>query len=136
MIYSPSSFHAAYRLSKFKWIVDLNLMNKLAFVLNLVFPKRCDAPENKMFYYCSVWVFSIASVDKNDNKKMAKQFLSRIKYKVIQGPRSTKEKKSLLTLLFWEKTRQLKIVLIKKYQLQFKKLASFILVAMCVNLQY
>lgn len=90
--------------------------------------------QQKMFYNCSVWVFSIASVDKNDNKKIAKQFLSRIKYKVFQGPRSTKEKKNLLTLLFSEKTRQLKIVLIKKYQLQFKKLASFILVAMCVNL--
>lgn len=46
MIYSPSSFHAAYRVSKFKWIVELNLMNKLAFVLNLVFPKHCDATEN------------------------------------------------------------------------------------------
>lgn len=45
----PSSIHTGYRVLKIKRIVDLNFMNKLAFVLNLASPKHCDAPENKMF---------------------------------------------------------------------------------------
>lgn len=75
MIYSPESFCTAYRILKTKWIVDLNFMNKLAFVLNLASPKHCQASANKMFYYCPVWAFSIASVDKNTVKKIPKYFL-------------------------------------------------------------
>lgn len=92
MIYNSGSFHTGYRVLKVKWIVDLNFMNKIAFVLNLASSKHCDTSE-KMFYYFSVWVFSTASLDKNNKKTPKSNFYNEINTKSSKDQEALKKKK-------------------------------------------
>lgn len=111
-------------------------MNTIAFVLNLASSKHCDTSEKKMFYCISVWVFSTASLDKNNKKNPKSNFYNEINTKSSKDQEALKKKKLINITIFREKQTIKKVVLIKKHQLiiTIKKLANSILVGMCVNL--